>query len=336
MNQISGVDLYFLTKEFQDLIGGKIDKIYQIDKKEFLFNFHVTGKGKKSLRINVPNFIFLTEKKLKTPEQPPGYCMFLRKRLKMARINEISQIGLERILKIVFDTKDEKYILFIELFSKGNMILTDENLKIIQPLERQTWKDREVLAKRDYMLPSGKENPLNLDIEKLKMLLNETKRDKLVTFFAIELGFGGKYAEEVCDLAGIDKNSNPKEIKKYENIIKAINKLFDKTVSISSKMDVDIPAELAKEEIKSSKKEDKLKEIIRNQNLHIKNLEKDIEKYNKVGELVYSNYQYIEKILTQFNEARKEMPIKEIIKKVTNKKISEIDQKEKTITFELN
>jgi len=62
--QISGMDLHYLIKEFSILVGGKIDKIYQLDKKELLFRLHVPNIGKKTLRIRLPNFIYLTQQRL--------------------------------------------------------------------------------------------------------------------------------------------------------------------------------------------------------------------------------------------------------------------------------
>jgi len=54
--EITSLDLHFLAKELQVLIGGKVDKIYEQEenKKEFLFRFHVPGKGKMQLRISLP------------------------------------------------------------------------------------------------------------------------------------------------------------------------------------------------------------------------------------------------------------------------------------------
>jgi len=332
--QLSGVDLYFLTQEFQELVSGKIDKIYQIDKKELLFNFHVPGIGKKSLRIKVPDFIYLTLKRPKTPETPPGFCMFLRKRLGNSRLREVSQIGLERILKLVFETKDSKYILFIELFSKGNMVLCDMDMNIIQPLEWQKWKDRMIKTKGVYKLPEARINPLDVDPELLKKLLENTKKDKLVTFLAIEFGLGGKYAEVICD--GFDKNQKPAKAD-ASKLDKAIKKFFKQSKEgINKEIDDMIDVEEAVDTPKENKKVDKQLIIIQNQEEHIKKLELDIEKYNKMGEVVYSNYQELTTILNQFNEARKEMSIKEIKKNVKNKKILEINEKEKTIVFELD
>lgn len=347
MVQISGMDLSFLVKDFQILVEGKIDKIYQLDKKEFLFNFHISGIGKKSLWIKLPDFIILTDRKLKTPENPPGFCMYLRKKLNGARLREISQVGFERILKFVFETKDEKYFMFVEIFSKGNIIFCDTEMNILQPLERQAWKDREIKAKVKYILPKSRFD----DLSEIKELLIKTKRDKIVTFLALDVGLGGKYAEIVCNVMKINKDISPSEVKN-EKIIDAIKEVLElkevfvdkevypceiegskKVESFSAAVNTLIPDEMPHEEKQENTKVKKLIEIIRNQENHIKALEKEIEEYNKVAEVIYSNYQFLQKILEEFNSARKTMDIIEIQKKVKNKSIKNIDGKEKTITF---
>ena len=59
--ELSSVELKYLVDEFQQLLDGKIDKIYQPAKKELLFSFHIPRIGKKMLRVNLPSFIWLTE-----------------------------------------------------------------------------------------------------------------------------------------------------------------------------------------------------------------------------------------------------------------------------------
>ena len=143
-NETSSLELSCLIKEFQVLIGGKIDKIYQqkSNKREFLFRMHVPSHGKKQLRVIAPGFIYLSEYKQEFTDSPPGYCTFLRKHLGNARIEAVRQVNFERIVEIIFDAKEGKLILIIELFSKGNIILCKEDYTIISPLENQRWKDR--------------------------------------------------------------------------------------------------------------------------------------------------------------------------------------------------
>ena len=202
-SQISSVDLHYLIKEMQFLIDGKIDKIYHPKKEELLIQFHVTNKGKKLLRIISGKFIFLSEHKEKY-DAPSGFCMFLRKHLDNARLREISQISSERIAKLIFEKKETKLNIYIELFGKGNIIVTDKNNIIINALQQQKWADREIKKGVEYKYPKKDYNFFEITEKEFKSLLNSEK--ELVYKLAKGIGLGGTYAEAVCKLSDIDKN----------------------------------------------------------------------------------------------------------------------------------
>ena len=155
IEQVSALELRYLIREIQSIISAKVDKIYMPDKREIDIRLHVPGTGKRILRIVLPGLVYLSEQRQDYPTDPHGFAMFLRKRLGGARVREISQHGSERIMKILFETKEEKYLMIIELFSKGNVILCDEELNILNPLERQIWKDRAVKSKEKYFALFG-------------------------------------------------------------------------------------------------------------------------------------------------------------------------------------
>jgi predicted ribosome quality control (RQC) complex YloA/Tae2 family protein len=337
--QLSGADLYFMMDEIKQLIGGKIDKIYQIEKKDFIFNFHVPNLGKKSLRICVPDFLYFTSKRIKTPQTPPGYCMFLRKRLANARVRDIEQIGLERIMRIHFNAKEADFIMFLEMFSKGNLILCDENLMIISPLERQIWKGREVKPKVKYELPKARVNPFDIDIQELRELIFKSKKDKLVTFLAIDLGLGGKYAEYISK--NLDKDLPPNK-SKPEEVQKALLGLMDMEITpgivdgqpfpfgeskfktLSEAYDEMINVEESHENTVQETKKDKTKDIIKNQLKHIETLQRESEKNAEIGEKIYSHYQEIKEIMDNIEKAEE------------YKQVISIDKKAKTMVLELN
>ena len=53
--ELTSLDLHYLVKEFQALVGARVDKFYEQseDKKEFLFVFHKSGSGKLMLGLSL-------------------------------------------------------------------------------------------------------------------------------------------------------------------------------------------------------------------------------------------------------------------------------------------
>ena len=165
MKQLASIELIRVVKELKErIINGKINQIY-VDfdrtdgtKKELLFELYVSNRGKEILRIILPNAIFLATAKPTMPQKPDGYCLYLRKYLKNTRIKDIEQVGAERIVKFTVETRDltkkeytpVTYFIYIELFSKGNFIVANEQNIILSPLEVQEWSERSIKPKEHY------------------------------------------------------------------------------------------------------------------------------------------------------------------------------------------
>lgn len=368
MKQISSIELSYLIKEFSLLINGRFDKVYQSGKEELLIQFYVSGKGKKLLKVIVGKAIFITDLKEEYGE-PSNFCMFLRKQLSNSRLKEINQKESERIIELVFEKEDIKKLV-IELFGRGNVILCDKNDIILSALIYHKFKQRSVLSKVKYEYPKSKFNIFKLKINELERLFKESEIENIVKCLAVELGLGGVYSEEVCLLSKIDKSrkSNTLDEKETEKIFENVNSLKNKklkpTVIYDKKGIIDIvPYDLkfyesyTKEEfdsfskalecyfnkfieIKPSKYEkqiEKLREIIKKQELHMAELEeKDLEERTK-AELIYNNYNLIKEIIEQVNKASKKYSWKEIKEKLKNHTIiKEVDSKDKKVVLEIN
>lgn len=64
-----------------------------------------------------------------TAPTPSGFVTRLRKYLKSRRVTSVTQVGTDRIIEIQFS--DGRYHLFLEFFAAGNIVLTDNDLKVL-------------------------------------------------------------------------------------------------------------------------------------------------------------------------------------------------------------
>ena len=114
----------------QKLVGGKINKIVQVDNDNVLFTIYAnktTSKLLISVNPSMPR-IGLTNKEYPAPLTAPNFCMLLRKYLLAGTIEDISIIDFDRIVKIdiapsneLFDL--EKKTLYVELMGRYNSYL---------------------------------------------------------------------------------------------------------------------------------------------------------------------------------------------------------------------
>jgi predicted ribosome quality control (RQC) complex YloA/Tae2 family protein len=148
--QMSGIEINAVVKELQTLTGGKINQIYLSEEDEFFIQCYARSSGKVIIRIKPGKFIYKSTQK-PVMKSPSGLCMQLRKHLINARIEKIHQLHGQRIVQFSCTTKERSINLIIELFGKGNLILTDE--KILGTLHRQKNTEREVKPGIPYHEP---------------------------------------------------------------------------------------------------------------------------------------------------------------------------------------
>ncbi|MDR2132704.1 MAG: NFACT family protein [Clostridiales Family XIII bacterium] len=129
------------------LTGGKIDKIYQPEADELLL--HISAGREKHLLFLSANSAnpraCLTGERGAYPQNPPAFCMLLRKHIQGGRIARVEQKGTERILECTVDTVNELGFsknkrLIVEIMGKhSNIILVDaQSERIIDSIKRLT------------------------------------------------------------------------------------------------------------------------------------------------------------------------------------------------------
>ncbi|MBU1112220.1 MAG: NFACT family protein [archaeon] len=365
---ISSLDLTAIVNELQFLVNGRITKVYQPEQKELVLQLHVPGKGKQLLRIFPGMFLNLTGTKESTL-RPSGLSLQLRKYLDNAYLREIYQKDSERIVILVFEGKNPnakeqeitKYHLIIELFSKGNLILTDKDWKIITSSTAQVWESRTVKVRETYQFPPESFNWKTATLKQIIEVIKKSDKKNLATCLAIELSFGGLYAEEVCKISDVDSKKEISEVtdQDIKQVFKGLRKvleLLEKPAGFVYEDNV-LPLELTGQKSikklksfnealdtlnpleKRSPYENKIKSIqgiINDQEKAITELEQSIELNTREGELIYEKYQNLQKLLEIVKELRKSKEWTEISKELKKeKKIKQVDLKNKKIMVDL-
>ncbi|MBM7715611.1 putative ribosome quality control (RQC) complex YloA/Tae2 family protein [Bacillus thermophilus] len=213
-----------MAKELDEaLTGGRVHKIYQPYKNEVMIIIRNKGKNVKLLVSAHPNYsrVQITEETTVNPEEPPMFCMILRKHLERATVQSVYQPGLERIIVIEMkgrnDLGDETIKqLKIEIMGRhSNIILVNKDTqKIIDSIKHipsSLNSYRTILPGSTYVYPppQEKEDPFKADkLDILKHIdFNAGKIDKqIVQRFA---GISPVAAKEIVFRAGL---VNPKTL----------------------------------------------------------------------------------------------------------------------------
>lgn len=225
--EMTSLDLRFMVKELRDVLTeGVFRKIYQYGNRsrEFLMEIFVPGSGSYWLYIDSGK-LFLTRFRKTSPQEPPMFCMFLRKHIMGKRIKTVRQYEFDRIAEI----HTEENILIIEMFGTGNIILCDSSYNIIMPLEVQRWKTREIKPKTRYKYPPRMSNPMAIDFDSFRIELSHSEKP-VSAYLASNMGFGSDYAAEICSRADVDPKTRSDSISMGQAL--RIHKVFESLESM--------------------------------------------------------------------------------------------------------
>lgn len=225
-----------ITHEFTSLLkGGRINKIHQPYKNEIVLVIRANGNNHKLLLSVHPSYARaqLTTESYENPSEPPMFCMLLRKHLEGHILEDIHQVGLDRI--IIFEVKGRNEIgdisykqLIVEIMGRhSNIIVVDKArnmiLDSIKHISFAVNTHRAIMPGQEYIAPpvQSKQNPLLATEEDVLRSIdfNAGKLDKqLVEQFA---GLSPLFAREIIFEAGIaNRMTLPKTFVSIMNNIK--------------------------------------------------------------------------------------------------------------------
>jgi len=225
--EFSNFDVFAITKELDSiLVNATILNIYEVE--DLLILKINTNFGRKNLIIKRDSRINLTEYDYPIPNYPSQYILSLRKLLKNRRILKISQYHFDRIIIIELSNKgDQPWKFVIELFNKGNFLLLDEKNVIKIAKKYRKFRDRDLLAKKEYEFPKTRgKDFLSLNKEEFKALF-ENSNVEIVRDLSRNVQISGLYSEEICHRANVDKKFLGKNLndEEYEALYDSFKKL---------------------------------------------------------------------------------------------------------------
>lgn len=213
-HELSTLELQILTRELNAVKGYYIDQFYQLD--DMRFRMKLSSKeGKTNLNIEIPNYIALSNVGEIT-EEATGFAMAVRKRVSGAKITGIGLLGRDRIVNITVERKEWKGNMIIEMFGRGNLIITDDKMEILLALQTHEFTDRNVRKGGGYKPPQNASVDLN-DREEVRKVFASLKEapqtDRLASYLSRKLGIGGLYLEDAIVKEKLDPKVKIKDVR---------------------------------------------------------------------------------------------------------------------------
>lgn len=134
-------DLVCSITELQRLIGMRVNQIYNVDHRIYLIRFQ-RSEEKCILLIESGNRMHTTAFEWPKNIAPSSFSMKMRKHLKNKRLESLKQVGTDRIVDLQFGSGEAAYHIILEVYDRGNIVLTDYEMTIINILRPHTEGDK--------------------------------------------------------------------------------------------------------------------------------------------------------------------------------------------------
>jgi len=329
MRELSSIDVRHLVVELQRLVGSRIMRVYAPQDHALLIELRKPGE-KLLVCITTPTVMHLTGEKGTMPDRPSAWCSLLRKYLEGSKVLVVEQPASERVIHIQSGKSAGTIDLFIELYGKGNIVLTDANGTIIGILHERAFKDRTLKREERYDVQPGPDVYALTETE-LASLLRTTDKSALHTF-AAGAGIGTFYAKEVFVRAGVPPDATALNEKDIHALHRALREVLDAPVS-PRVLEGGIPSPIVLESMSGgehtatfsealercgerqaapvvddafARQRTRLEKSIKAQEDGIAKLEQNAADAQRIGETLYERYVEIEAMLAAFRAARKQ------------------------------
>ncbi len=309
MRSMLAPEYSYLVKELQPLVGKRFTKIAKVKSGYKMKIGDADLTCRPGIKLYVTRYI-------EEAEDADAFVEKTRKELKGKILGGIEQINNDRI--VMFDFGELK--LYFEMFAKGNLVLV-KNGKTVCALRYEQWKDRAIKTNREY-------EPPKVPAEKLEDVIS----GNYIIVSLLKLPLGRLYVEELLERTGIDEKTpgnqlTEEQVKKLKKTIDEMKREFRPYIFYEDEKPVDFGLikfskyKNAKEMKTLSEAEDefywnyvpeerdteleKLERRLEKQEEYLEKLKLEEKEYRERGDLIYANYQKIEKLLEDAKKTRK-------------------------------
>lgn len=236
--------LHTVTSELQQAIDCHVDKIYQPARDVLVLSLRKKGKVYRLVLSAAAGTarVHFTEQKYENPDTPPMFCMLARKIFSSAKLINVEQKGLERVIEFTFDTANEmgdriKPKIICELIgNSSNIILVGEDGKIYDAVHRSDIEksDRIIMSGATYRYPDSqnKINVLNADLEKTAdKILSDNSKDMPQALLQTLEGVSPLVCRELSQSGDGSRQSGDGSLIDRQSMISALQKLKDSVLS---------------------------------------------------------------------------------------------------------
>ncbi len=230
---MTGIDLAaWIAEQRDNIIGARIVNVYHVPPDIVVIKLRTRLGENKLLLIQAACRLHITRRSYEKESKMTSFAGALRKCIRDGIIEDIEQVGLDRICVLKVRAHGERFKLIAELLPRGDIVVVNSDDTILYALHYTEMKDRAIKRGEKYIPPPRlAEDPTSLAPQEL---LEKISRGKdVVRGLVLGLGIPGEVAEEVLHRAGVEKHKAPSEltIEEADRILSELKELIEKIKS---------------------------------------------------------------------------------------------------------
>ncbi|XP_077587184.1 ribosome quality control complex subunit NEMF [Stigmatopora nigra] len=188
-----------------NFIGMRVNNVYDIDNKTYLIRLQKPD-SKAIILLESGIRIHSTDFEWPKNMMPSGFAMKCRKHLKTRRLAHIKQLGIDRIVDLQFGSDEAAYHLIVELYDRGNIVLTDHEYTILNLLRFRNAEaeDVKIAVRERYPVENARPPEPLITLQRLSEIISQAQNgDQVKKVLNPHLTYGATLIEHCFIQAGL-------------------------------------------------------------------------------------------------------------------------------------
>ncbi|GFP81228.1 nuclear export mediator factor nemf [Phtheirospermum japonicum] len=222
--RMNTADVAAEVKCLRRLIGMRCSNVYDLSPKTYVFKLMSSsgvtesGESEKVLLLMESGVrLHTTEYMRDKSNTPSGFTLKLRKHIRTRRLEDVRQLGYDRIVLFQFGQGANAHYVILELYAQGNIILTDSEFTVLTLLRshRDDNKGIAIMSRHRYPVEQSRtfERTTKEKMSEALQSLVEGNRDELLD----NSEQGNDRENAPTEKQGNQKNVKPSQSKKSDN-----------------------------------------------------------------------------------------------------------------------
>jgi len=293
--KFTNLDIFAEVKNLQKFLDYRLVNIFELSSKIFILK--LTNKIEKVFIKLVSGFRFHTidDKPVNCKQMPNTFVQKMRKHMNNKRLIAITQYGMDRIIDFQFGEKEYAYHIILEIYSTGNVILTDHEYKILS-LQRR-YKSDEIDISVGQAYPKEKFEQINAETvgpNFLKVFPSTDPEELLKNYQNLDSQIDKGYRIKQSYSPFSQKVEGEQEYDDFDRMLREFYKDFD-----------DKQSKTISQKNKTKKKDNKYERAKKDLTKRTKTLEKKLNRNEEIGQWIYENAENIQPIMDKIKGMNK-------------------------------